>query len=211
MAVSTKQQKYEKSFELIAPLHQGDVSDDRDVVLFPRRLKINGKERIVCIHRPKEPWNYEIGKNCSAPSIFLALGDDFTDFCNGNAEEFLFAVPEYPWEANRIGASCAPMELEDGKWLLPYHGKQDDIVGYTQSFMILDEQKQGLPKIIFRPEERLLYADQEWEFEGDFTIPCVFTCSMIVQKNGNVLMGYGAADRVVGIAECEFQALLDRL
>ena len=206
-----KKRNYENSFEFITPLHQGDISDDRDVVLFPRRLKINGKERIVCIHRPKEPWNYEIGKNCKAPSIFLALGDDFSDFADGRAEEFLFAVPEYEWEANRIGASCAPIELEKGKWLLPYHGKQDDIVGYTQSFMILEEQNDGLPKIIKRPSERLLFAENAWELEGDFTIPCVFTCSMLVQKNGRMLFGYGAADRVVGIAECDFSSLLSAL
>lgn len=208
---SLKQQKYEKSFELIAPLHQGDISDDRDVVLFPRRLKINGNERIVCIHRPKEPWNYEIGKKCTAPSIFLALGDEFSDFYDGKAEEHLFAVPEFPWEANRIGASCAPIELETGKWLLPYHGKQDDTVGYTQSFMILEEREDGLPEIVSRPEERLLFADQEWEFEGDFTIPCVFTCSAVLKKDGSLLMGYGAADRVVGIVECDFQSLLEKL
>ena len=206
-----KKRNYENSFEFITPLHQGDISDDRDVVLFPRRLKINGKERIVCIHRPKEPWNYEIGKNCKAPSIFLALGDDFSDFADGKAEEYLFAVPEYEWEANRIGASCTPIELEKGKWLLPYHGKQDDTVGYTQSFMILEEQNEGLPKIIKRPAKRLFFAEKDWELEGDFTIPCVFTCSMLMRKNGRILFGYGAADRVVGIAECDFDSLISAL
>ena len=206
-----KKRNYENAFEIIAPLHQGDISDDRDVVLFPRRLKIDGKERIVCIHRPKEPWNYEIGKNCKTPSIFIALGDNFSDFYTGKAEEFLFAVPEYEWEANRIGASCAPVELEKERWLLPYHGKQNDTVGYTQSFMILEEQPNGLPKIIKRPAERLLFAENDWELEGDFTIPCVFTCSMLIQKDGRTLFGYGAADRVVGIAECDFNALLSAL
>lgn len=206
-----KKRNYENAFEFIAPLHQGDISDDRDVVLFPRRLKINGRERIVCIHRPKEPWNYTVGRNCKAPSIFLALGNNFTDFYNGKAEEHLFAVPEYPWEANRIGASCAPVELENGKWLLPYHGKQDDIHGYTQSFMILEEQPEGLPAIISRPAERLFFAKEDWELEGDFTIPCVFTCSMLMQPNSKILFGYGAADRVVGIAECDSASLMKKI
>lgn len=199
--------EYDRAFTLVAPLHQPDVSDDRDVVLFPRRLKMNGKEKIVCIHRPKYPWNYKEGKNLTAPSIFLALADRLEDFYLGKAEEHVFAVPEFPWEANRIGVSWAPMELVPGRWLLPYHGKQDDTVGYTQSFMVLEEQPDGLPKIICRPSERMFYADQPWELEGDFTIPCLFTCSGVLSGD-RLLMGYGAADRKVGLLQCSFKDLL---
>ena len=206
-----KARDYDHAFALVAPLHQPDVSDDRDVVLFPRRLKIDGRDLIVCIHRPKTPWNYPEGRACTAPSIFLALGDSLQDFHAGKAEEHLFAVPEYPWEANRIGPSWAPLEISPSKWLLPYHGKQDDTVGYTQSFMILEEQPTGLPKITRRPAERMLFADLPWELEGDFTIPCLFTCSGVVRPDGTLLMGYGAADRVVGLVSCNFQELLDSL
>lgn len=206
-----KARQYEKAFTVVTPLHVPEISDDRDVVLFPRRLKIDGKEKIVCIHRPKTPWNYSIGKDLTAPSIFLALGDTLSDFYEGRAAEYVFAVPEYEWEANRIGASWAPLELHPGKWLLPYHGKQDDVVGYTQSFMLLEEQEQGLPKIIRRPSNRLLFADQPWELEGEFTIPCLFSCSGIVMPDGRLLMGYGAADKKVGIAEVDFSKLVDGL
>ena len=102
-----KNKDYENAFTVVAPLHQPEISDDRDVMLFPRRLKINGQEKIICIHRPKTPWNYGIGKDLTAPSIFFALGDELTDFYEGKAESFVFAVPEYPWEANRIGCSWA--------------------------------------------------------------------------------------------------------
>ena len=123
----------------------------------------------------------------------------------------IFAVPEYPWEQNRIGVSCAPLNISQGTWLLPYHGKQDDTVGYTQSFMLLEEQFNELPRIVSRPAERLLYADQPWELEGEFAIPCLFTCSAVLKKDGNLLMGYGAADKVAGIAECDFMSLLQEL
>ncbi len=198
---------YHHAFEIISPLHSPDISDNRDVVLFPRRLKINGKEKIVCLHRPKEPWCYECGKNLTAPSIFIACADNFDDFYNGTAENHVLAVPEFEWEANRIGCSWAPVELTGGEWLMPYHGKQDDVVGYTQSFMLLKERENGFPAIISRPPARTLFASEPWELEGDFTIPCLFTCSGVILENKRLLMGYGAADRVLGIAECDFEEL----
>ena len=202
-----RERRYNEAFSFVVPLHNPDISDDRDVVLFPRRLRINGSEKIVCIHRPKHPWNYKIGKELSAPSIFLALGDSLADFADGSAEEFVFAKPEFAWEANRVGASWAPLEIEHGLWVLPYHGKQDDNVGYTQSFMLLRERSTGLPEILVRPEERLLYAAEPWELEGDFTIPCLFTCSGILRTDGSLLMGYGAADAKVGTVSVDWNEL----
>lgn len=198
---------YPNAFRLVAPLHQPDVSDNRDVVLFSRR--INGK--IVCIHRPKWPWRYEFAREVKIPSIFIAAADSLSDFYDGKAEQRLFAVPEFSWEANRIGASWAPLELEPGLWLLPYHGKQDDQVGYTQSFMLLRETGGAFPEIIARPAERLLYATEPWELEGDFTIPCLFTCSGVVRRDGTLLMGYGAADAKVGMVEVKFDELTNYL
>ena len=61
-----KNKDYENAFALITPLHDPDTSDDRDVILFPRRIEINGRKKIVCIHRPKFPWQYEIGKELTA-------------------------------------------------------------------------------------------------------------------------------------------------
>ena len=202
---------YDHAFTFVCQLHDPEISDDRDVVLFPRRLEINGKKKIVCIHRPKWPWNYEIGKEVPAPSIFMAAGDSFADFSNGKAERVVYAQRKYPWEENRIGPSWAPMELEPGLWMLPYHGKQDDKVGYTQSFMLLKETGKGFPEIVARPAERLFYAEEPWELEGDFTIPCLFTCSGVLLDDGILRMGYGAADAKVGLLEVNFQELVDYL
>ena len=113
-----------------------------------------------------------------------------------------------PWEANRIGASWPPIELEPGLWLFPYHGKQDDRVGYTQSFMLLRENGTLHPDILVRPGERLLFADQPWELEGEFTIPCLFSCSGVRMPDGRLLMGYGAADKKVGLASVDFDELV---
>jgi predicted GH43/DUF377 family glycosyl hydrolase len=204
-----KSQSYERAFALVGPLHNPDTSDDRDAFLFPRKLNIRGQEKVICIHRPKHPWNYEIGKDLKLPSIFLAVADSIGDLSGDSVERHILAVPEFDWEQNRIGASWAPLELSPGEWLLPYHGKQNDEVGYTQSFMILEERSDGFPVVTKRPSERLMYADEPWELEGDFTIPCMFTCSGVVLEDGTLLMGYGAADQKIGIAETNFDKLIE--
>ena len=200
--------RYTEAFSPVGPLHDPDLSDDRDAMLFPRRLEIGGKRKIACLHRPKQPWNYACSKEAAAPSIFLAFGDELSDFHTGKARTQLFAGPAFAHEANRVGASWAPLELEPGLWLLPYHGKQDDRVGYTQNFMLLRENGRQAPDIIARPAERLLYATEPWELEGEFTIPCLFTCSGLLRPDGTLLMGYGAADRKVGLASIRLEELL---
>ena len=204
--------RYEKAFTFVTPLHEPDTSDDRDVMLFPRRININGKSKIVCIHRPKYPWKYDIGEDLISPSIFFASAENLEDFAdNEKVERIVFAIPEYEWENNRIGASFPPIELEKGEWLLPYHGKQDDRTGYTQSFMLLKENGTLQMDIISRPAERLLFADESWELEGEFTIPCLFSCSGICHPDGKLYIGYGAADKKIGIASVDFQELLTYL
>lgn len=200
---------YSEAFALVGPLHNPNISDDRDVVLFPRKLTLDGQEKIACIHRPKHPRNYPEGKTLNAPSIFLAAADSLADFADKRVERHVLAVPEYDWEQNRIGASWAPLEISSGEWLLPYHGKQDDATGYTQSFMILKESSEGFPRITHRPAKRLMYANEPWELSGDFTIPCMFSCSGVALDNGELLMGYGAADQKIGLATVPFDYLLE--
>ncbi len=200
---------YEDSFSLVGPLHEPDRSDDRDCFLFPRRLKIDGEEKIVCIHRPKHPWNYTEGCLLKTPSIFLAAANSLAELATPKVIRKVLAEPIFPWEANRIGGSWPPVEISPGEWLFPYHGKQDDIVGYTQSFMILKERETGFPEIIHRPSSRLLYASERWELEGEFKIPCLFSCSGIISSDSKrLLMGYGAADKRIGILEVDYQDTL---
>ena len=206
-----KEKRYEDAFSFICPLHEPNLSDNRDVFLFPRRLKINGREKIICVHRPATPAAHDGFENLRKPAIFLAAADCFEDFSNGKAEQCCIHVPTEVWEANRVGGSWAPIEVAPGEWLLPFHGKQDEKVGYTQSFMLLKEQENGFPAVTHRCKERLFYADNAWELAGLFPTPCLFTCSGIVRPDGTLLMGYGAADSVVGLLKTDFNALLDKI
>ena len=106
-----------------------------------------------------------------------------------------------------MGASWVPIDLGGGEWLLPYHGKQDTKIGYTQSFMILKPGADGWPVVAHRCPTRLMYAQQAWELEGRFTTPCIFTCGGIVRDN-KLIMTYGAADTVAGVAWVDFAELV---
>lgn len=203
---------YANAFRMVGPLHNPDRSDDRDVFLFPRRLNIGEKPKIVCLHRPKNPERYDFARHLKTPGIFVAAADQLSDFADdAKVERIVFAEARYPWEADRIGASWPPIELEKGVWLIPYHGKQSAEVGYTQSFMIARENGSLAMQIEARPAERLLYADQAWELDGDFSTPCLFTCSGICLPDGKLLMGYGAADTKIGLVSTDFRTLVDFL
>lgn len=80
-------------------------------------------------------------------------------------------------------------------------------MGYTQSFMILRPGGGGWPEVAHRCPDRLMYAKQAWELSGKFTTPCVFTCGGIV-RDGELLMSYGAADTVAGVAWVNFDELV---
>lgn len=205
-----RQRRYAETFELICPLHQ-TACDDRDIVLFPRRLRIDGREQIVQLHRPNDLSFYPEGRACRGLSIFLACADEIEEFHQGRAKEYLLAKPEFDWESERIGASAPPLELSPGRWLISYHGEKDRATGYTQSYLILEEQEHGIPRITARPSERFLYATEEWEFNREFQIPCLFTCGGVPMPDGRLLISYGASDKRVGLGSLSLHELCDWL
>jgi predicted GH43/DUF377 family glycosyl hydrolase len=111
---------------------------------------------------------------------------------------------------DRIGASAPPLKIDDKHWLVCYHGKQNDEVGYTQNFMIFRDRENDFPELIYHVDERLITVAEDWEMPGSFTIPCVFVTGMV--KLGNKLfLSYGAADEKVGLMELDYNELLDHL
>jgi predicted GH43/DUF377 family glycosyl hydrolase len=108
-----------------------------------------------------------------------------------------------------VGASCPPIPLPEKRWLIPYHAKQDAVVGYTQSFLIAQECAQGGLRITHRSPERLFYASEPWELNGKFKTPCVFTCAAELLPDGDTLrMTYGAADTFCGAATASLKEIL---
>lgn len=199
---------YEEAFTYVCNLTDGNVDDNRDVFLFPRRMMIDGKLQYVMFHRPHNPSNFEAGKGVTKPSIMLAAAESIKDLASDRATHRLLATQRFDWEDERIGASWPPISLGNGEWLLQYHGKQLPDYGYSQSFMILREKENDFPEIVHRCSERLMYAKQDWEMPDKFTIPCLFTTAGIVVDD-TLIISYGAADQRAGIAWVNLQEAVD--
>ena len=203
-----KKGEYESAFAYVCNLTDGNVTDNRDVFFFPEKMKINGKMQYVMLHRPDNPDKFEAGKGVYKPSIFLAAAEHLEDFTTDRCTHKLLAKGEFDWEEERVGASFPPIAIGNGSWLISYHGKQLPDYGYTQSFMIVEEQEDDFPKIIHRCKKRLMYAKQDWELPDKFECPCIFTTGGIVMDE-ELIMSYGAADQKVGMAWANFDEIVD--
>ena len=203
-----KKGKYEEAFSYVGPLTDGNLSDNRDVFFFPKRMSIGGTKKLLMLHRPERSYEFPTGEGVETPAIFLAAADEFEDFVTADATHKLLAKSEFDWERERVGASFPPLDLGDGEWLVSYHGKELPNYGYTQSFMILKERDGDFPEIKHRMSERLIYARQKWELPDKFPCPCIFTTGAVTIGD-ELIMGYGAADQKIGIAKVNLKDLVD--
>lgn len=199
---------YSKAFAYVGPLTDPQLGDDRDTVLFPEKLAIDGHSQYVSLHRPGVPGNFPGVKADLPPSLFICAADSLRTLWRERRSQTLLAYPIFPWERNRMGASAPPLRISPREWLLCYHGKQDAKVGTTQSFMILEEQARGFPRITHRCSERMMFAQESWEMPDKFGTPCVFISGMI-RLADELLVSYGAADERVGVARIQYQPLFE--
>ncbi|WP_373229795.1 hypothetical protein [Cohnella sp.] len=200
--------RYEEAFTYVCPLTEGHVSDNRDVFLFPDKMRIDGKLQYVMLHRPMTPALFPQGSKLKKPSIYLAAAEKLEDFVTDRVTHRLLATSQFHWEDNRIGASWAPLRISANEWLVSYHGKKDVQFGYTQSFLIVREQDNDFPVVMHRCSERLMYAQQAWEMPSDYPTPCLFTTGGIIAGD-DLIMSYGAADQKVGISWVNFDSLVE--
>ncbi len=169
------------TWETLGPVVKNE--DNKDHALFP--AKVGG--RFVTFHR-------------RPPSIWLAFSDDMLNWC-GHTE--IIAPRPGLWDGKRVGAGGPPIETEHG-WLVLYHGYDDDH-RYCMGVALLD--KDDPTKVLKRPEDSVLEPRTAWERRGD--VPnVVFGCANPV-VNGTVYLYYGGADRVVGLATANLEALLE--
>lgn len=200
------EKNYEEAFSYVGPLTDGNVTDNRDAFLFPKKFLIDGKEQFLMLHRPENPNCFSTGAGIFKPSIFFAAAPELEDFVTEKATHKLLAKGEFDWEEERVGASFPPIDIGNGEWLISYHGKQMPEYGYTQSFLILKEVENDFPVIVHRMSERLIYAKQDWELPDKFPCPCIFSTGGVVY-NDVLIMGYGAADQKIGIAKADLKEL----
>ncbi len=174
--------------------------DDRDGVLFPE--KIGG--RYAMLHRPTAWTGPRYG--CSRPSIWIAYSDDLKNWDYGEGDDGLLMQPENAWEEAKIGAGPPPVKTEAG-WLLIYHGVDNSHV-YRVGAALLDARDPR--RVLARTGEFLMQPREQWEKYG--IIPnVVFPTAVVLRPDGELLIYYGGADRVIGLALSRVDDLLDHL
>jgi predicted GH43/DUF377 family glycosyl hydrolase len=160
--------------------------NNKDHCLFPR--KINGS--YLALHR-------------RPPSIWLAESTDLSKWPKEQMQEIMSPRPENEWDSTKIGGNGPPIETDHG-WLMFYHGYNEEVI-YRLGVCLLDLDDPS--KIIHRPEAWILEPEEEWEISGQ--VPnVVFSCANI-RVGDQVYVYYGGADRVIGLATCGFDDLVD--
>ena len=174
--------------------------DDRDGVLFPE--KIGG--RYAMLHRPTSWVGPEHGTE--TPGIWLAYSDDLKSWDYGAPGEYLLMSGRAGWENAKVGAGPPPVKTPAG-WLVIYHGVDDRYV-YRVGALLLDLE--DVTRVIARADEFLMEPEEDWEKTG--IIPnAVFPTAALWEPGRELLIYYGAADRVVGLATADMERLLDYL
>ena len=200
---------YDKAFTYITDLTDPAMGEDRDVFIFPRRMKIDGKMQYVMVHRPHNPNNYE-GITETQPSIVISAAEDLYSFAKNATKRKVLYAPTLDWQAEKVGAGTPPIDMGDGEWLLNFHGKEDAAKGYAQSFMILKEVDNDFPEITHLCPEKWIVDEEDFEKPRKFKTPCVFFTG--IEKIGDILhVSYGAADEYAAVMNLDYNKLISEL
>jgi len=155
---------------------------NKNAVIFPR--KINGS--YVMLHRMD-------------PSIYIAYSADLRTWIYG---ELVMSPRSDSWDCVKIGAAGPPIEVDEG-WLLVYHGV-DAGRTYRLGFAMLE--KDSPERVTYRSKEPILKPAEDYERCG-FVPNVVFSCGTIL-LDGRLLVYYGAADTVIGVAEFDLNEII---
>ena len=178
------------------------ATENKNGVVFPETVA----GRYAVLHRPM-------------PRIVLARVAALEDPWPADGKVLIGPRPG-TWRSSRVGAGAPPLRTRLG-WLLAFHGATAVAEGnvYSMGWCVLDggdpsRVRYVSPEPALRPE-----ADYEIHpgplpqvdmanFPGGIRV--VFPCGL-VERGPDLLVYYGAADRVVAVARVEKDALLDSL
>jgi predicted GH43/DUF377 family glycosyl hydrolase len=171
--------------------------ENKDVLLFGER--IGG--RFAAIHRPSPSMRF------SPPQMWLAWSCDLVHW---GEHQFLFGGGG-AWDAARVGGGCPPLRTPRG-WLEIYHGsaataEQGAVGTYGAGAFLMDLSDPA--RIIARSAGPIMLP--EADFETDGFVPNVVFPTGIVERDGTLLVYYGAADTCTGVVGYERDELLASL
>ncbi len=169
---------------------QGNI-DDKDACLFPE--KIGGK--FIIMHRIQ-------------PSIDINFLDDL-DFEGPHAmlAHTPFVFPRRGmWDSAKIGINSIPLRTKAG-WLVLYHGVSEYDHAYRIGALLLDLAHPD--RVIGRSRHPIFEPSEPYEQEG--IVPnVVFPCGAIVRES-KLIIYYGGADKVIGVASISLRKLIRQL
>lgn len=170
---------------------------NRNGVLFPE--KINGK--YCMLSRPSDNGHTPFG------DIYLSYSPEMKFWGEHRAVLKVTAFEDSAWQCLKVGAGGVPVKTDDG-WLLFYHGVINTCSGYRYSMgaALLDLEQPD--KLLYRTQPYLLAPSTDYEMIGD--VPnVVFPCASLHDEEGKIVIYYGAADTVVGIAFGRIPEIVD--
>lgn len=170
--------------------------DDKDAALFPRRFG----DRWAMIHRPSPARG--------AAHMWISYSPDLRHW--GDHKVLLEARDGAWWDAGKIGLGPPPLETAEG-WLVLYHGVKGTADGpiYRAGLALLDLDDPGI--VVHRIDEWVFGPLAEYEVTGDVG-RVVFPCGWILdEETDRLLLYYGAADSVIGLATARFSEVLARV
>jgi predicted GH43/DUF377 family glycosyl hydrolase len=157
---------------------------NKDAVLFPEKFKGD----YVMFHRIE-------------PDVCIARSDDLRRWYG---LKFVLGPREGGWDSWKVGAAGPPILVNEG-WLLIYHGVSADKV-YSLGVALLD--KNNPENVIYRSQEPILTPTEDYERFGK--VPnVVFSCGQVMLDD-KLLIYYGGADTVLGVATYELGELLPK-
>lgn len=193
---------YDRAFSYVTDLTDPKNGEDRDVFIFPKKMKIDGKMQYVMIHRPHHPDAYE-GIEESRPSIVISAAEDLYSFAKGPAKRRVLYAPELDWQGDKVGGSTPPISMGNGEWLFNFHARKNESEGYAQSFMILRETENDFPEISHLYPKPWIVNEADFEQPHKFSIPCIFFTG-IAKLEDKLLVSYGAADEFAAVMEIDY-------
>ncbi|MEK5491734.1 glycosidase [Paenibacillus sp. FSL R7-0297] len=193
----------DESFEILSL----STSDLRNMVLFPERIHGN----YVRLERPFTVYSR------GGRDPFDAWISESPDLIYWGRSELLLAVEQVPFANDKIGPAAPPVKTDMG-WLTTFHAVDIDPARgkngwepswkkrYTAGIMLLDLDNPK--KILGMSASPLLAPEAPYEMEGGFRNDVIFPGGMVLEKDGEVEIYYGAADTVVCLATAHVDDLI---
>lgn len=215
----------------LGPLHfeyQPDLDTDlnlfpnKDVVFFPEPVPgPDGEPCYAVLHRPMWDLGWILGGTDvylpanvqdARPGIwisYVSVADVERDVAalTHLRSHRLVALPQFEWEAVKIGAGPPPVRVTEG-WLLIHHGVRGVLaegwapqrdVYYSAGAMLLDTEDPG--QVLARTAAPLLAPELTEERVG--TVPNIVFPTAIETVDGQPFVFYGMADARIGVARLD--------